>query len=457
MRRIARDKIIIRPRQRSGDTKSLYDKNLSDSIAEVGLLHPIVLAEEGEIYILIAGGRRLAAIDHLQSEKQSIICDRADFPPGEIPATLLHEITDEDAEREDLLKRAHRTKAELQENDRRLNLDWLDKDQALLTIYKIEAKLNPNKSIKDISTEIAAVTNRSPDKVRQSTQAAIKIMQHINDPAIRYARTHNEAYSLALKKEEAQLQAIIAKQTSALPSDIKLIEGDSYVELPKLDANSIDLILTDPPYGISAGDAGFRNRTVHHHNYVDDPEYARNFCRFILSEGFRIARSRANIFIFCDIDLFPFLKEASAQLGWTPFRTPVIWAKSDSEGLAPWGAQGPRRTYELLFYATKGQCGLVSSPVDILRHARVGRAERDYAAAKPVSLLKELISVATLPGATILDPCCGSGSALVAAKALKRGAVGIEKDKNAYNLAMAKLSSGETEDDIPPETELTSL
>jgi len=107
--------------------------------------------------------------------------------------------------------------------------------------------------------------------------------------------------------------------------------------------------------------------------------------------------TRANLFLFTDIDLWPWLFERAEKAGWSPFRTPIIWAKSDSEGLAPWGREGFRRTYELIFYATKGGRGLVRPPVDILRYNRVPRSERDY------------------------------------------GAAIIEKDHPAYNLAMAKL------------------
>lgn len=436
MHKIPRNRILVEQRQRSGEFKSLRSKDLRESIETKGLLHPIVLVEApGDQYILVAGGRRLAAIDWLAEDGIIFRCDKEDIEPGLVPAIFFFDPSE-----------IMRAEAEFEENERRSNLEWQDRDIALVKLHELRQKLNPKQSTGDTARELAPKLGVPIKNLQNATLKALKVIQYMSDPAIKHARNENEAYSLAIRKEEAQVHALIAKQSASLPTNIRVIEGNLYEQLPKLESGTIDLLLADPPYGISAGAEGFKNRTVHHHNYEDTPTAARSLIQVILTEGFRITRPRSNLFIFCDIDLFPWLLSSAEAAGWTPFRTPIIWAKSDSEGLAPWGGQGFRRTYELIFFATKGQRGLITSPVDILRHARVGRAERDYAAAKPISLLRELIACATLPGETILDPCCGSGSALLAAKELKRAAIGIELDNNACNLAMAKLA-GETSND----------
>jgi site-specific DNA-methyltransferase (adenine-specific) len=147
--------------------------------------------------------------------------------------------------------------------------------------------------------------------------------------------------------------------------------------------------------------------------------------------------------MFCDIELFEWLKSTAANMGWSPFRRPLIWQKSESEGMAPWGGSGPRITTEFIFFATKGQRGLNASPIDVFNVKRVSRSERIHAAEKPVELLKTLIQCSTLPNDLVLDPCCGSGSTLVAAKELKRQALGIELDLDYYNTAMANVFGGD--------------
>ena len=240
------------------------------------------------------------------------------------------------------------------------------------------------------------------------------------------------------------------KHSSACPEKppVEIRQGDLLDILPTLGANRFDLILADPPYGIGASGGGFRSRTIVHHSYNDTLDNARVLAQSILLEGFRVTKAQANLFLFTDIRHWDFLQTISAQFGWTPFPRPVIWGKSDSEGLAPWGSQGFRITTEYIFFATKGQKGLLASPVDYLRFDRV--ADKDHAAEKPIPLLRKLIECSTLPGDSILDPCCGSENTLVAAQQMRRLGLGIEKDKDYYELAMSRLFAAspqsETED-----------
>lgn len=54
---------------------------------------------------------------------------------------------------------------------------------------------------------------------------------------------------------------------------------------------------------------------------------------------------------------------------------------------------------------------------------------------KPVNLLKKLIEIFTDEGDIVIDPCCGSGSTLRAAKEMNRDSYGFEIMKDMYNKA----------------------
>lgn len=430
MLRIPRTSIIIAERQRSIEP-DLRNKGLYKSITEKGLLHPIVVTPiSGDKYQLVAGERRLSIIDWIAEEKGYFMCHGETILPGEVPITLITSLSEY-------------FRAEYDENVERKALTWEEQARALDKAQQVLASLG--KPI-EIARELIS-RNPGTSETAQLTQMrqARVVVPHLSDPAIKNARSITEAYSLVVQKEEAAFTAELIRRKQLLPAEIRLFQGDMFLVLPTLEASTVDLILADPPYGQGVGDGGFRSRTVHHHNYDDSVANARRISTYILSEGFRLTKPRANLFMFCYIDHWDFLQQQASAAGWVPFGTPIIWAKSDSEGLAPWGRQGPRRTYELIFFATKGQKGLIRSPVDILRFNRVAKNERDYGAAKPPFLMRELIECSTIPNDLVLDPCCGSGSTLVAAKASQRRGIGVELDSTAFNLAYAKL--GETHEE----------
>jgi site-specific DNA-methyltransferase (adenine-specific) len=182
----------------------------------------------------------------------------------------------------------------------------------------------------------------------------------------------------------------------------------------------------------------FSRMQTQKHSYGDDPAKAREFMQFLLLESFRVCRERANLFMFCDIKHYAWLVDAASRAAWSPFPTPVVWDKM-SPGVAPWQDSGFARSYELIFFATKGRRGLSTSIRDILQHKRVETGMRRSAAQKPDSLLRQLIAVATIPGEMVFDPCAGSGSTLLAAQALKRRALGFEIDQDLYNAALSAI------------------
>jgi site-specific DNA-methyltransferase (adenine-specific) len=59
---------------------------------------------------------------------------------------------------------------------------------------------------------------------------------------------------------------------------------------------------------------------------------------------------------------------------------------------------------------------------------------------KPLLLMDRLIELTTFEGQTILDPFAGSGSTLLSAKRLKRNFIGIEIDKDYYDIIQYRLN-----------------
>lgn len=432
------DSITIGPRQRKKmESQPLAD--LETAIQQRGLLHAptfrMVPDTDPAVWQLIVGERRTRALLSLIKKGITFFHDGVAVPPGMLPIVTLQEN----------FSRADLKQIEYDENKLRENLLWQEEAEALAEIHRLRLEENPSQTRLDTAKQLIAenvVESTSPHSVAISIQRATAITENLFNPTIANARNATEAYNLILKGEEEAINAALARRRLAVSTTLPTItirKGDALQILPQLESGIADLIFTDPPFGIGANEGGFRQRTVHHHNYDDTPEIAKEIYQSIILDGFRVTKPMANLFMFCDIDLFPILKQMAGRVGWVPFRTPIIWRKSMSEGMAPWQGKGFRRTYEMLFWATKGQRGLITSPVDVLDESRVSRSERTHGAEKPVELLKLLIECSTLPGDFILDPCCGSGSTLVAARDTKRTGMGIELDEVFYNTAMSNL------------------
>jgi DNA modification methylase len=105
--------------------------------------------------------------------------------------------------------------------------------------------------------------------------------------------------------------------------------------------------------------------------------------------------------------------------------------KSDGAGLLPRPDYGPRRTYETCLFGWRGgrkitPRGTVANSVDLPTDSQC-----DHPSPKPEYVLKHFFPMIIDKHSKVLDPTCGSGSALRAAKA--QGAeyvLGIEKNKD---------------------------
>ncbi len=418
---------------------------LKQSIQSRGLFHPPVMSvlDDGSLS-LAAGERRFRAIESLAKEGIQIRFSGELIPLGHIPYATLSNSGSLEA-----------FVAELEENIMRVELSWQDRTNALAKLHEMRSGSNPKQTQTATAKEIVQKlggegTPNVPtvNAVRSQISRASLVAAHLHRPEISKARNETEAYNLVLKAEEERFTAeLIRRRNSRLVEETLRCEircGDAKSLLEDQPSGMVDLILSDPPYGVYADSApGFRARSVLHHNYEDTPEYAREILRCILLEGWRVTKPKANIFLFTDIKHFEWLQTFSAQMGWKPWRYPIIWQKSLSEGLTPWQGLGPVHTFDVIFFATKGFRGLRERILDILPEPRVKRNEKLYAAEKPLPLLAKLISASTLPGDFVLDPCAGSGSTLVAARGLKRPSLGFEIDPKVADLATVRLSKGD--------------
>ncbi len=394
-------------------------QDLKRSIYSKGLLHPPVLSTKN---VLLAGERRIRAMAELHEEGNTFSFDNMAVPINCIPYSLVQDLSPADF-----------LEAELEENIIRADLTWQEQTAARVRIHDLRSHLNPKQTQQDTAQEVAEITGANPKTEAARLVRALTIEKHKHEPHVFNAPNESAAYRAILDKSNAKFRAKLAA-LDGYESPHKVIHGDAFNELPKVPDRTFDAIICDPPYGIGADKMG---KEAQHH-YQDDAAYALEFCEMVLTQGFRVTKPQAVLFMFCDFDHFVTLKEYAQRQAWTVWRAPLIWHKG-AEGHAPWGRGGFIRTYETILFATKGGQELRNpGGSDVFTFSRIARGTKRHAAEKPPDLLSHLVSLSCLPGAALLDPCAGSGSIILAANRHRVRVTAIEKDEAYYAEADAR-------------------
>ncbi len=215
---------------------------------------------------------------------------------------------------------------------------------------------------------------------------------------------------------------------------ITIYHGDCRdVDLP---VGSVDFLLTDPPYGM----AFVSGWTVDKATVKSDG----------VRQGVRVVRSALNVLapsfhsdmhavVFCHWESWPDFYDNLCHL--FQIRNALIWNKGGG-GMGDLRHEYAKDFEVMLFGAcSRGRelrgmrAGAVVSGIK-----RVSAADRDLPFQKPVALLENLIGRHCPPSGMVLDPFLGSGSTLVAAKALRCRAIGIELDEERCEIAAKRLS-----------------
>lgn len=224
----------------------------------------------------------------------------------------------------------------------------------------------------------------------------------------------------------------------------KLINGNSLEVMGDIKNNSIDTIITDPPYNISRDN----NFTTMGRAGIDFGEWDKNFN---LTEWLQIAepllKKGGNIIIFNSWKNMTTIVESLEANGFE-VKDMIRWKKTNAM---------PRNRdrrfitdYEIAVWAVKKggkwTFNRLSETYEIpeIVGGITPRSEKingGHPTQKPIYVMEWLIKRLTNEGDTILDPFMGSGTTGIAAKNLNRNFIGIELDNNYYNMACDRINN----------------
>ena len=423
------------------------------------LLHPPVLRREGEQLILVAGETRLKAISDIFALGGSFLHSGKVFTAedGLVPYTDLGELSPLEAK-----------EAELDENIRRKDLTWQEHAAAVKELHELRSAQKrevryqatrlddpakgaviiaqtPPQSIADTARE---VLGRSDGAYQDTIRKELIVAKHLHNPAVAAAKTVQEAFKI-LKKEETRAEAAqlaVAMGKTAVEDTYQILNMDciAYMSDPA-NHGKFDVILTDAPYGMGAQDfgdgAGRLAGTTHQYDDSydswevlmkgDEGSRVPGWCQL----SYLVAKPKAHAYVFCDIDNFPLLKSWMTEAGWDVFRTPLIAYKLNS-GRVPRPEHGPRRQYETILYAIKGDKTVNHIYPDVIPCQ--GDENMGHGAQKPVALFQNLLQRSVKPGDMVLDSFAGSGPLLEAAATSQVYSVLIEAVPTYYGLILKR-------------------
>ena len=225
---------------------------------------------------------------------------------------------------------------------------------------------------------------------------------------------------------------------------IKLFNKDCLEQMKLIPDESIDLIVTDPPYRTtSRGNAGNsggmlqkdinKKGQVFAFNNINCDEYAPEFYR-ILKDGSHcyVMTNHVNLIHMLNVFTnsgFHFIKS-------------LIWDKGNKIMGQYYMSQ-----FEYILFFRKGKGVRINNcgTSDILKVPNIKTKNFEgknlHDTEKPVELMEILIANSSKENGTVLDPFMGIGSTGIACKNLNRLFIGIEIDKSYYNVTQKRLTN----------------
>jgi DNA modification methylase len=419
-----KDVIILPNRQRKTFDETRLQE-LAESIRDKGLMHAPVVRDDGRT--LVVGERRTKAMAYLAHMNIPFSYNGQPVERGFMPVSFASELGE-----------FKLREAELEENLCRVDLTWQEEAMAIAELTALRREQDPNWTPKDTAREIDREEDVDNSPTYTKARDAEILKNYLDDPDVLKAKSAREAASIIKKKVQRKTNEMLATVHNAADTQHTILNGSMLDILPTLQDETYSVILTDPPYGVNADKFGAQASAEH--EYEDDIHHALRLVEVLAKEGFRICRKEAHAYVFCDIRVWPMFSVLFAEAGWDVWPTPLIWVKGN--GMLPRPEHGPRRCYETILYANKGDKKINSVQPDVVVCAGVARPT--FGAEKPAEVYANLLRRSTVPGDKVLDCFAGAGPIIPASNECCVTATAIELNKDKYNHILLRVDEGST-------------
>lgn len=233
-------------------------------------------------------------------------------------------------------------------------------------------------------------------------------------------------------------------------SSIQIINGDALEELKRIDSDSVDLIIADPPYNLGK-DYG------NNHDIKGFDEYL-HFSTSWLTEAHRILARWGTLYVFMGFRFISYLYDILDQKLGMFFNSWITWHYT--QGMGRKRGFSPRHDDILMFtksrdfkfnldsirvpqkYYRQRNNMAGANPGDVweFSHVHYSNPEREnHPTQKPEALIERMVLASSDEGDLVLDPFFGSGTTLRVCQVLNRRCIGIELNPHYVEIARQRL------------------
>ena len=291
-----------------------------------------------------------------------------------------------------------------------------------------------DKAVVDTKKEVAKVANVSHDTI-----AKVKVIEAKATPEVKAQLSTgevsiNQAYQ-EIKKEEKKAEhtaKVLEARVETKVSD-NIILGNSLEILETLEDGCIDIVLTDPPYGIDyVSNRSIYDNTITKRGLLNDgKDEAFDLLDKICEVLQRKTAENSHLYFFCSWSVFSKFETIISK--YFTIKTPIVWDKGN-KGSGDldndWGNQT-----EIVIYCVKGKKLVNNRRGNLISVPRLHTSKMIHPTQKPNELIKQILEVSFTDGDFIVDPFMGSGSTIKVCNELKAKCLGIELDKEMFNIA----------------------
>lgn len=211
---------------------------------------------------------------------------------------------------------------------------------------------------------------------------------------------------------------------------MKLYQGDCMKTIKNMPNDSVQLIVTDPPYNeVNRDTNGLReiNKGVADSSIIDIDTLVLEFSRICTG----------SVYVWCGTEQVSAWRRSFVESGWSTRQ--CVWHKTNPSPMN--GEHIWLSGVELCIYAKKPKATFNKFCATPVWKGPSKPKEINHPTNKPLWLMETLIEASSNPDDIVFDPFMGSGTTGVACMNLNRKFIGIELDNKYFNVAYKRISN----------------